>query len=253
LVRLTAGSLPSASLGRVLDCAVLHPAVTVPSGAGRPRVLVAEDEALIRLDLVEMLTEEGYAVVGEAADGERAVALARDLRPDVVLLDIKMPGLDGLRAAQRITGERIAPVVMLTAFSQRELVEAAADAGALAYLVKPVSKEDLTPQIEVAMARHAQIAALESEVEGLTERLDARKVIERAKGRLQVDRGISEPDAFRWLQKTAMDRRCTMRAVAEGVLAAPATDRDGGSATRPDPPAAAEADPSASADPGPRR
>jgi len=183
------------------------------------RVLVAEDEALIRLDLKEMLEEEGYDVVGEAGDGEQAVRLAEELRPDLVILDVKMPVLDGISAAEQIVGQRIAPVVMLTAFSQRDLVERAVEAGAMAYLVKPFAKSDLIPTIEVAISRAAQLAALESEVGDLTERLETRKVVDRAKGRLQADHGLSEPDAFRWIQKTSMDRRTTMRAVAEAVVA----------------------------------
>src|SRR3954453_22018327 len=183
------------------------------------RVLVAEDEALIRLDLKEMLEEEGYDVVGEAADGEQAVRLAEELKPDLVILDVKMPVLDGISAAERIVSAHIAPVVMLTAFSQRELVERAVDAGAMAYLVKPFAKSDLLPTIEVAVSRHAQIAALESEVGDLQERLETRKVVDRAKGRLQTEHGMSEPEAFRWIQKMSMDRRTSMRAVADGVLA----------------------------------
>ena len=183
------------------------------------RVLVAEDEALIRLDLKEMLEEEGYDVVGEAGDGEEAVRLAEELKPDLVILDVKMPVLDGISAAERIVATRVAPVVMLTAFSQRELVERAVDAGAMAYLVKPFSKSDLLPTIEVAVSRHAQLTALEKEVSDLNDRLETRKVVDRAKGRLQSDHGMSEPDAFRWIQKTSMDRRTSMRAVAEGVLA----------------------------------
>src|SRR3954462_9892027 len=194
--------------------------VTTPSTTPRQRrVLVAEDEALIRLDLKEMLEEEGYDVVGEAADGEQAVKLAQELRPDLVILDVKMPVLDGISAAEQIVAGRIAPVVMLTAFSQRDLVERAVEAGAMAYLVKPFAKSDLIPTIEVAISRAAQLAALESEVGDLTERLETRKVVDRAKGRLQADHGLSEPDAFRWIQKTSMDRRTTMRAVAEAVVA----------------------------------
>jgi len=183
------------------------------------RVLIAEDEALIRLDLKEMLLEEGYDVVGEAGDGEQAVRLAEELKPDLVILDVKMPVLDGISAAEQIVGQRIAPVVMLTAFSQRDLVERAVEAGAMAYLVKPFAKSDLIPTIEVAVSRAAQLSALESEVGDLTERLETRKVVDRAKGRLQADHGLSEPEAFRWIQKTSMDRRTTMRAVAEGVVA----------------------------------
>ena len=184
------------------------------------RVLIAEDEALIRLDLKEMLEEEGYAVVGEAADGEQAVEMADRLRPDLVILDVKMPKLDGIAAAERIAGERVAPVIILTAFSQRDLVERAREAGAMAYLVKPFQKKDLVPTIEMASSRFAEIVALEQEVGGLHERLEARKTVERAKGVLMTEHGMTEPEAFRWLQRTAMDRRTTMRAVADAVLAA---------------------------------
>jgi two-component system, response regulator PdtaR len=187
--------------------------------ATQRRVLIAEDEALIRLDLKEMLEEEGYDVVGEAANGEEAVLLAEQLKPDLVILDVKMPVLDGISAAERIVATRVAPVVMLTAFSQRELVERAVDAGAMAYLVKPFAKSDLLPTIEVAVSRHAQLTALETEVSDLQDRLETRKIVDRAKGRLQTQHGMSEPDAFRWIQKTSMDRRTSMRAVAEGVLA----------------------------------
>jgi response regulator NasT len=192
---------------------------TLPAVAAQRRVLVAEDEALIRLDLKEMLEEEGYDVVGEAGDGEQAVRLAEELRPDLVILDVKMPVLDGISAAEQIVAKRIAPVVMLTAFSQRELVERAVEAGAMAYLVKPFAKSDLLPTIEVAVSRHAQIAVLEAEVGDLHERLETRKVVDRAKGRLQSEHNMSEPEAFRWIQKTSMDRRTSMRAVADGVLA----------------------------------
>lgn len=184
----------------------------------RRRVLVAEDEALIRLDLVEMLREEGYAVVGEAADGEQAVSMAEELRPDLVILDVKMPKMDGIDAAAKITGDRIAPVVILTAFSQRDLVMRARDAGTMAYLVKPFAKRDLVPAIELAVSRFSELQALESEVAGLTDRLETRKVIDRAKGLLMTSQGLTEPDAFRWIQRTAMDRRTTMKAVAEAVV-----------------------------------
>ena len=187
------------------------------SGSPR-RVLVAEDEALIRLDLVEMLREEGYDVVGEAGDGQQAVEMAEKLSPDLVILDVKMPVLDGISAAERIVASRIAPVVILTAFSQRDLVERARDAGAMAYLVKPFGKSDLVPAIEIAVSRYAELSALEGEVGDLTERLETRKVVERAKGKLQDDHGMSEPDAFRWIQKLSMDRRLSMRDVAQGVL-----------------------------------
>jgi two-component system, response regulator PdtaR len=186
---------------------------------GALRVLIAEDEALIRLDLREMLEEEGCAIVGEAADGEQAVALATELRPDLVICDVKMPKMDGITAAAQITGSRIAPVVILTAFSQRDLVERARDAGAMAYLIKPFQKRDLLPAMEMATSRFAEIRALEAEVTGLRERLEARKLIERAKGVLMSNHRMSEPEAFRWIQRAAMDNRTSMRAVAELVLA----------------------------------
>lgn len=182
------------------------------------RVLVAEDEALIRLDLKEMLEEEGYDVCGEAGDGESAARLAEELRPDLVILDVKMPVLDGIAAAERIAAARIAPVIILTAFSQRDLVERARAAGAMAYLVKPFQKKDLLPAIEMAMSRYAELAALEAEVSDLHERLEARKVVDRAKGVLQADHGLPEPEAFRWIQKEAMNQRRSMRSVAESVL-----------------------------------
>ena len=191
------------------------------------RVLIAEDEALIRLDLKEMLEEEGYEVVAEVGDGQQAVDRATELAPDLVILDIQMPVLDGLSAAEQIAAARIAPVIVLTAFSQRELVERARDAGAMAYLVKPFSKNDLVPAIEVARGRFAEMTALDGEVRTLQERLAARQVVEKAKGRLMTDRGMSEPDAFRWLQRTAMDERTSMKALAERILAGqlpPATE-----------------------------
>jgi response regulator NasT len=188
------------------------------AGAERRRVLIAEDEALIRLDLAEMLVEEGYDVVGEAGDGETAVRLASDLKPDLVILDIKMPIMDGLAAAERIAAERLAPVVILTAFSQRDLVERARAAGAMAYLVKPFQKSDLVPAIEIALSRYQEIAALESEVAGLSDRLETRKAVERAKGTLMTTYGMTEPQAFKWIQRTAMDHRMTMREVAERIL-----------------------------------
>jgi response regulator NasT len=182
------------------------------------RVVIAEDEALIRLDLAEMLAEEGYDVVGQAGDGQAAVELAELHRPDLVVLDVKMPRLDGITAAQRIAEQRIAPVVILTAFSQRDLVDRARDAGAMAYLVKPFSKDDLVPAIEMAVSRFAELRMLEAEVADLTERLETRKAVDRAKGVLQRQLDLSEPDAFRWIQKTAMDLRLSMRQVADGVL-----------------------------------
>jgi AmiR/NasT family two-component response regulator len=186
--------------------------------AAPKRVLIAEDEALIRLDLREMLQEEGYEVVGEAADGEQAVTLATELIPDLVICDVKMPKMDGITAAAQIASKRIAPVVILTAFSQRDLIERARDAGAMAYLVKPFQKRDLFPAIEMATSRFAEIRALESEVTNLRERLEARKLIERAKGVLMSEHRMSEPEAFRWIQRAAMDNRTSMRAVAELVL-----------------------------------
>ncbi|MBK9157184.1 MAG: response regulator [Micropruina sp.] len=182
------------------------------------RVLVAEDEALIRLDLVELLTEEGYHVVGETGDGEQAVELARSLRPDLVVMDVKMPKLDGITAASTIAEERIAPVVILTAFSQRDLIDRARVAGAMAYVVKPFDASDVVPAIELAMARYAEIRAVEEEVEDLQDRLESRKIVDQAKGILQESLGLSEPEAFRWIQKTAMDLRKSMREVAEGVI-----------------------------------
>jgi two-component system, response regulator PdtaR len=184
----------------------------------RPRVVIAEDEALIRLDLAEMLAEEGYDVVGQAADGVEAVELATALRPDLVVMDVKMPRLDGIAAARRIAGERIAPVVMLTAFSQRDLVDRARESGAMAYLVKPFTASDLVPAIEMARSRFAELAALEAEVEDLTDQLATRKVVERAKAQLQAALGLSEPEAFGWIQRTAMDLRMPMRTVAERVV-----------------------------------
>jgi response regulator NasT len=199
---------------------VTQPAAEAQTQATAPqrRVLVAEDEALIRLDLVEMLREEGYQVVGEAGDGEEAVRLAGELRPDLVILDVKMPKMDGIEAASVIAKKRIAPVVILTAFSQRDLVERARDAGAMAYLVKPFAKRDLVPAVELAMSRFSELQALENEVASLTDRLETRKVIERAKGLLMSAQGLTEPEAFRWIQRTAMDRRTTMKAVAEAVV-----------------------------------
>lgn len=183
------------------------------------RVVIAEDEALIRLDLKEMLEEQGYVVVAEAADGEEAVVLVETHRPDLVVMDVKMPRLDGISAAARIAAARIAPVVMLTAFSQRELVERARDAGAMAYVVKPFGVADLLPAVELAMGRFEELVALEREVGDLRERLETRKLVDRAKGVLQQRHGLDEAGAYRWVQRTSMDRRLTMRQVAELVLA----------------------------------
>lgn len=182
------------------------------------RVLVAEDEAIIRLDLTEMLREEGYDVVGEAENGQVAVDKARELKPDLVIMDVKMPVRNGLDAAQDIARERIAPVVMLTAFGQREFVEKAREAGAMAYLVKPFTKADLVPAIEIAISRFAELAALEREVTTLSGQLETRKLVDRAKSILMEAHGLSEPDAFRWIQRTAMDRRTDMRTVAHLVI-----------------------------------
>jgi len=188
-------------------------------GAPLPRrVLIAEDEALIRLDLAEMLRDEGYDVVGEAGDGQEAVELAENLRPDLVIMDVKMPRRDGIDAASEIAAKRIAPVVLLTAFSQRDLVERARDAGAMAYLVKPFSISDLMPAIELAASRFSELIGLEKEVADLGERLETRKLIERAKGLLQAKHAMTEPEAFTWMQRAAMDRRTTMKKVAEVVL-----------------------------------
>ena len=215
------------------------------AGAERRRVLIAEDEALIRLDLAEMLVEEGYDVVGEAGDGETAVRLAEELKPDLVILDIKMPIMDGLAAAERIAGGRIAPVVILTAFSQRDLVERARAAGAMAYLVKPFQKSDLVPAIEIALSRYSEISVLESEVAGLTERLETRKSVERAKGALMTQYSMNEQQAFKWIQRTAMDHRMTMREVADRILAeqdradqSPSPNRRGLTSAERSPPAA---------------
>jgi two-component system, response regulator PdtaR len=184
----------------------------------RRRVVVAEDEAIIRLDIVEILREAGYDVVGEAGDGESAVRLVEEVQPDLVVMDVKMPILDGISAAERIGRARLAPVVLLTAFSQRELVDRARDAGAMAYVVKPFTSADLLPAVEIAVSRFQEITELEEEVSDLTERFETRKRVERAKGLLMTRMGLSEPEAFRWIQKTSMDRRLTMREVADAVL-----------------------------------
>lgn len=189
----------------------------LPEGAQK-RVVVAEDETLIRLDIIEILRGEGYDVVGEADNGEKAIELARELNPDLVMMDVKMPVMDGISAAEVIAKERIAPVVLLTAFSQRELIERARDAGAMAYVVKPFTPADLVPAIELALSRHEEIMQLESEIDDLKERFETRKLVERAKSLLTTKMGLSEPDAFRWIQKTSMDRRLSMREVAETII-----------------------------------
>jgi len=203
----------------LLEPAPAASAVPPPATTGQRTVLVAEDEALIRLDIVEMLRENGYNVVGEAGDGEEACRLAESLHPDLVVMDIKMPILDGISAAERIAKARIAPVVLLTAFSQRELVERARDAGAMAYVVKPFTAADLIPALEIAASRHSELAALEAEVADLADRFETRKLVDRAKGLLQSKYGLSEPEAFRWIQKTSMDKRLTMKDVAAAVIA----------------------------------
>ncbi len=183
------------------------------------RVLIAEDEALIRMDLREMLQEEGHEVVGEARDGAEAIALARETRPDIVFMDVKMPNVDGIEAARAIAAEKIAPVVMVTAFSQAGLVEEASRAGAMGYVVKPFSRTDILPAMQVAVSRFAEVAALEEQVGDLTERLETRKALDRAKGILMAG-GISEPEAFKRLQRLAMDKRKSLREVAEAVITA---------------------------------
>lgn len=182
------------------------------------RVVVAEDESLIRMDIVETLRDNGFDVVGEAGDGETAVALAKELRPDLVIMDVKMPKLDGISAADQLNKEHIAPVVLLTAFSQKELVERATEAGALAYVVKPFTPNDLLPAVEIALSRWAQIVALENEVADLSERFETRKIVDIAKGILNEKMGLTEPEAFRWIQKASMDRRLTMKDVAVTIV-----------------------------------
>ncbi|MBM7768759.1 ANTAR domain-containing response regulator [Glutamicibacter nicotianae] len=182
------------------------------------RVVVAEDETLIRLDIVEILRSEGYDVVAEADNGQAALEKARELKPDLVLMDVKMPVMDGITAAEAIVKERIAPVVLLTAFSQRELVERAREAGAMAYVVKPFTPADLTPAIEIAISRNDELRALEEEVSNLAEQFETRKLVDRAKSLLITKMGLTEPEAFRWIQKTSMDRRLSMRQVAETVV-----------------------------------
>ena len=194
--------------------------MTTPSSTAH-RILVAEDETLIRMDLVEMLREAGYDVVGAASDGSEAVSLAETLKPDLTILDVKMPVLDGISAAEKIIS--ISPVLMLTAFSQKDLVERARDAGAMAYVVKPFTINDLLPAIEISISRHKQMKSLEAEVADLHDRLETRKVIDRAKGILMKALNLSEPEAFSWIQRAAMDRRITMKEVSEAVINPSAT------------------------------
>jgi two-component system, response regulator PdtaR len=191
---------------------------TAVDRSSAPRLLIAEDEAIIRLDLKEMLEEEGYAVVGEAADGEAALRLAREQSPDLVIMDVKMPGMDGLTAAGKIVDEQLGAVLILTAFSQRDLVQRAAEAGAMGYLVKPFQKSDLMPAIDIALARHAQLSAVRGESANLSEQLETRKAVDKAKGRLMDGQGMSEADAFRHIQKRAMNERRSMRAIAEEIV-----------------------------------
>ncbi|REE03017.1 response regulator [Citricoccus nitrophenolicus] len=188
------------------------------AGADKLRVVVAEDETLIRVDIVEILTGQGYDVVGEADNGQKALELATELEPDVVLMDVKMPVMDGITAAEHIAQAKIAPVVLLTAFSQRELVERAREAGAMAYVVKPFNENDLVPAIELAVARFDELRALEEEVSDLAEQFTTRKLVDRAKSLLTTTLNLSEPEAFRWIQKSSMDRRLSMREVAQTVI-----------------------------------
>ncbi|SPM42984.1 Two-component response regulator, AmiR/NasT family, consists of REC and RNA-binding antiterminator (ANTAR) domains, partial [Mycobacterium numidiamassiliense] len=210
---------PTSLVAAVHERMVIMTGPTTDTDTVAPRrVLIAEDEALIRMDLAEMLREEGYEIVGEASDGQEAVELAEQHTPDLVIMDVKMPRRDGIDAASEIASKRIAPIVVLTAFSQRDLVERARDAGAMAYLVKPFTISDLIPAIELALSRFSEIRELEREVETLSERLETRKIVERAKGLLQAKQGMTEPEAFKWIQRAAMDRRTTMKRVAEVVL-----------------------------------
>ena len=203
----------------------IRDADTVRSDRAGRRVLIADDDPLIRMDLAEMLAEEGFEVVGQVGDGERAAALAITLRPDLVIMDVKMPGKDGIQAAAEIAAAQIAPVIILTAFSERDLIQRALDAGAMAYLAKPFSKSTLLPAIELAAARYAETAALRAEIAEATQRLQARKVIDRAKGLLMTQQKMTEPQAFRWLKRTAIDRRTSMDTIAKDVIERPAGQR----------------------------
>jgi AmiR/NasT family two-component response regulator len=194
------------------------PGETTAPPRPRPKILIAEDEAIIRLDLKEMLEEEGFEVIGEASDGEAAVRLAKERDPDLVIMDIKMPGMDGLTAAERIVEEDVAAVLILTAFSQRDLVQRAAEAGAMGYLVKPFQKSDLMPALDIALARYQELTAVRAESASLAEQLETRKLVDRAKGKLMDAEGLSEAEAFRHIQKRAMDERIGMREVARSIL-----------------------------------
>ena len=194
------------------------PAADPTQGSGPARIVVAEDESIIRIDIVETLRGYGYDVVGEAADGEAAVALATELRPDLVVMDVKMPKMDGISAAEKLNQNRIAPVLLLTAFSQKELVERASEAGVVAYIVKPFTPADLLPAVEIALSRSAEMRALEAEVADMSERFETRKIVDIAKGILNEKMGLTEPEAFRWIQKASMDRRLTMKDVAVTII-----------------------------------
>ena len=185
--------------------------------AKKRTVIVAEDESLIRMDIVETLREHGFDVVAEAGDGEQAIRLVNEYKPDLLVMDIKMPNMDGITAAEKLVGTKT-PIVLLTAFSQKELVDRASEAGAMAYVVKPFTPNDLLPAIEIALSRHAQLIALESEISDLNERFETRKLVDRAKGLLNEKMNLSEPEAFRWIQKASMDRRLTMQEVAITVI-----------------------------------
>ncbi|MQA99272.1 MAG: response regulator [Actinobacteria bacterium] len=194
------------------------PAAATTPARPRPKILIAEDEAIIRLDLKEMLEEEGFEVVGEASDGEAAIRLATERAPDLVIMDIKMPGMDGLTAAERIVEADVAAVLILTAFSQRDLVQRAAEAGAMGYLVKPFQKSDLMPALDIALARYQELRVVRRESASLADQLETRKLVDRAKGKLMDSRGLSEAEAFRHIQKRAMDERSPMREVAASIL-----------------------------------
>lgn len=200
------------------DDLTMTPAAEESRGSGPARIVVAEDESIIRIDIVETLRGYGYDVVGEAADGEAAVALATELRPDLVVMDVKMPKMDGISAAEKLNQGRIAPVLLLTAFSQKELVERASEAGVVAYIVKPFTPADLLPAVEIALSRSAEMRALEAEVADMSERFETRKIVDIAKGILNEKMGLTEPEAFRWIQKASMDRRLTMKDVAVTII-----------------------------------
>jgi two-component system, response regulator PdtaR len=200
------------------DDETMTPTADDTRGSGPARIVVAEDESIIRIDIVETLRGFGYDVVGEAADGEAAVALATELRPDLVVMDVKMPKMDGISAAEKLNQNRIAPVLLLTAFSQKELVERASEAGVVAYIVKPFTPADLLPAVEIALSRSAEMRALEAEVADMSERFETRKIVDIAKGILNEKMGLTEPEAFRWIQKASMDRRLTMKDVAVTII-----------------------------------